>query len=102
MNGSFFVLRQPSDYNHWRLLINTGWARKDVLLTFKRLENWQVASRSGDALTGSSGLIAVSANAIRRDIFDYWIEATLNAIYQCNLDYNGNTRRCWLFPICRR
>ena len=74
-----FVRGQPPDYNHWRLLINTGWARKDVLLTFKKLKNWQVGSGSGDALIGSSGLIAVSATAIRRDLFDYWIEATVNA-----------------------
>ena len=92
INGLLFVRGQPQDYNHWRQLGNVGWAWKDVLPIFKKLENWHGNSGSESVLRGINGPLSVSPTAIRRDVVDYWIEAAVNAGYYRNPDYNGDTQ----------
>ena len=92
INGLLFVRGQPQDFNHWRQLGNVGWAWKDVLPIFQRLENWRGDSGSANTLRGFTGPLAVSPTAVRRDIVDYWIEAAVNAGYGRNPDYNGHTQ----------
>src|SRR5205809_604720 len=57
INGLLYIRGQPSDFDHWRQLGNSGWSFDDVLPHFRRAEDQQ---RGEDALHGVGGPLAVS------------------------------------------
>ncbi len=41
INGLIYVRGQPEDYDHWAQLGNRGWGFEEVLVYFKKSENWE-------------------------------------------------------------
>ncbi|MDG1531053.1 MAG: FAD-dependent oxidoreductase [Paracoccaceae bacterium] len=86
INGLLYVRGQPEDFNHWRQLGNVGWAWDDVLPMFKRAETWHGEPKSD--VRGTDGPLAVSPNALKRDIVEKWIDAAVDSGYPRTYDYN--------------
>jgi choline dehydrogenase len=89
INGLLYIRGQHEDYDHWRQLGNAGWAFKDVLPYFKRAEDQQ---RGADELHGVGGPLAVSDVSEPHPLCEAFIEASVQAGYPRNDDFNGATQ----------
>ncbi len=89
INGMMYVRGHSSDYDHWAELGNPGWAYKDVLPYFQRLEN----SETGDAsVRGKQGPQAVSSVRIDSPLTEAFIAAAQEAGIPANTDLNGENQ----------
>jgi choline dehydrogenase-like flavoprotein len=86
INVMAFTRGDPSDYDRWALNGATGWAYKDVLPYFKRLESWEDGASER---RGSTGPIGVEWAKTKDPLFDAWIEAAITAGYSHTRDYNS-------------
>jgi len=89
INGLLYVRGQPEDYDHWRQLGNTGWGFSDVLPYFRRAEDQE---RGADALHGVGGPLAVSNVSEPHPLCEAFIQATQQAGFPRNDDFNGPTQ----------
>lgn len=89
INGLLYVRGQKQDFEQWRQLGNQGWGWDDVLPYFKRAENWEGGA---DEHRGGEGPLSVSHSRVTRAVTDKWAEAAVNAGYQANPDYNGESQ----------
>jgi choline dehydrogenase len=89
INGLLYVRGQHEDYDHWRQLGNTGWAFADVLPYFRRAEDQE---RGADDLHGSGGPLAVSDVSEPHPLCEAFIEASQQAGFPRNDDFNGPTQ----------
>src|ERR1035437_4858341 len=86
-NGMIYVRGQPQDYDQWAQSGCMGWAFDDVLLYFRKLEDF---SGPADALRGHGGPFPVVEVSERPVLAEAFIAAAEQAGYRRNPDYNGH------------
>ena len=86
INVMAFTRGDPGDYDRWALNGASGWAHKDVLPYFKRVECWEGGESEK---RGGSGPIGVEWAKTKDPLFDAWIEAAIAAGYSPTQDYNS-------------
>lgn len=90
INGMVYVRGAPSDYDHWEEKGASGWAYKDVLPYFKRMENWHDGGHGGDpSWRGTNGPLHITRGPRSNPLFKAFVEAGRQAGYQTTDDYNG-------------
>jgi choline dehydrogenase len=89
INGLLYLRGQPQDFDHWRQLGNAGWSFDDVLPYFRKSEDQQ---RGGDDLHGVGGPLAVSDVSEPHPLCEAFIEASEQAGFPRNDDFNGPTQ----------
>jgi choline dehydrogenase len=72
INAMIYMRGQKSDYDHWAALGNKGWSWDEVLLYFKRTEDYQ---HGADELHGAGGELRVEERRVNWEILDAWREA---------------------------
>jgi choline dehydrogenase len=103
INGLIYIRGQHEDYDHWAALGNDGWAWKDVLPYFRKLES---NSRGASGLHGADGPISCSDIRGRHELIDALIAGAGSLGVPRNDDFNGErqegagyyqlfTRRGW-------
>ncbi|XP_076249233.1 glucose dehydrogenase [FAD, quinone]-like [Calliopsis andreniformis] len=79
----------PEDYDRWAKMGNTGWAYKDVLKYFKKLENIQIPElRKDSKYHGTKGPVSIDYAAFRTPLATAFLEAGQEQGYPL-VDYNG-------------
>jgi choline dehydrogenase len=86
INGLLYIRGQPSDFDHWRQLGNSGWSFEDVLPYFRRAEDQQ---RGEDTLHGVGGPLAVSDVCEPHPLCEAFVAAAQQAGFPRNDDFNG-------------
>lgn len=86
INGMMYVRGHAWDYDHWAELGAHGWAFKDVVPYFRRMET---NSRGEDAYRGGSGPVGVSDSRIHYPIVDDWLDAAVAWGVERTSDHNG-------------
>ena len=86
INGLIYIRGQHEDYDHWAGLGNDGWAWKDVLPYFRKLES---NSRGASELHGADGPIACSDIRGRHELIEALIAGAGSLGVPRNDDFNG-------------
>jgi choline dehydrogenase len=86
INGLVFLRGAPSDYDEWQHLGAQGWAYKDVLPYFKRMEH---CVEGADAWRGTGGPMTVSNIKRPSTVAKAFVETCEHLQYQRNPDFNG-------------
>ena len=86
INGLIFIRGQQQDYDHWATLGNVGWSWNEIFPYFIRLENNE---RGASAWHGDEGPQAVSDIHSPSQLATAFIEASKQAGYLYNPDFNG-------------
>ena len=86
INGLVFLRGAPSDYDGWEALGAKGWAYKDVLPYFKRMEH---NVRGADAYRGQGGPMTISDIKNPSANAKAFVEACTQLQYPLNPDFNG-------------
>ena len=86
INGMAYVRGNPSDYDHWRQLGNSGWSWDDVLPLFKRSENQE---RGANEYHGAIGEMTVSDPRFRHVASNAFVASAENAGIRPVDDFNG-------------
>ena len=89
INGLLYIRGQHEDFNHWRQLGNPGWSFEDVLPYFRRAEDQE---RGSDPLHGTGGPLAVSDVCEPHPLCEAFIEASQQAGFPRNDDFNGQAQ----------
>ncbi|KAB7610099.1 choline dehydrogenase [Amylibacter sp. SFDW26] len=90
INGMVYVRGHAKDFDHWDESGASGWAYKDVLPYFKRMENWDDGGHGGDpAWRGTDGPLHVTRGPRDNPLFKAFVDAGQQAGYQVTDDYNG-------------
>jgi choline dehydrogenase len=89
INGLLYVRGQSQDFDHWRQLGNTGWSYEDVLPYFRKSED---QTRGADDFHGTGGPLAVSDVPEAHPLCEAFIEASQQAGFPRNDDFNGATQ----------
>jgi choline dehydrogenase len=87
INGLVFLRGAPGDFDDWQQLGARGWAYRDVLPYFKRIEH---QTRGADEFHGTDGPVWVSDIEVS-PAGKAWIEACRSLGYPANRDFNGAT-----------
>ncbi|WP_417516055.1 choline dehydrogenase [Minwuia sp.] len=86
INGMVYVRGHALDYDGWAQAGARGWAYRDVLPYFLRMES----SHGGQAgWRGQDGPLHVSRGPGRNPLYDAFIRAGAEAGYETTADYNG-------------
>ena len=86
LNGMVFVRGHAQDYDGWAAAGAEGWAYRDVLPYFRKLETWR---EGGDDYRGDQGPIRVERLTEHHVIEEAFLEAAGQAGYPLPADYNG-------------
>jgi choline dehydrogenase-like flavoprotein len=86
INGLVFLRGAPSDYDSWEVLGATGWAYKDVLPYFKRMEH---NVRGADAYRGQGGPMTISDIKRPSANAKAFVEACTRLQFPVNSDFNS-------------
>ena len=86
INGLVFLRGAPSDYDGWEALGAKGWAYKDVLPYFKRMEH---NVRGADAYRGQGGPMTISDIKKPSANAKAFVEACTQLQHPLNPDFNG-------------
>ena len=88
INGMVYVRGHPCDFEEWEEHGAQGWAYRDCLPYFKRMESWKGGA---DEYRGDSGPLAVcNGNEMKLNpLYQAFIEAGRQAGYPVTKDYNG-------------
>ena len=87
INGLIYIRGQHEDYDHWAGLGNDGWAWKDVLPYFRKLES---NSRGASDLHGADGPISCSDIRGRHELIEALIAGAGSLGVPRNDDFNGD------------
>lgn len=91
INGMVWVRGHHHDYDAWAALGAKGWAARDVMPYFDRLENWTSNDQGGDpSWRGSDGPVHVTRGPRENPLFDAFVDAARDAGYAATADYNGH------------
>ncbi|EZA53936.1 Glucose dehydrogenase [acceptor] [Ooceraea biroi] len=78
------------DYDRWAKMGNEGWAYKDVLKYFKRLETIDIPElQSDNTYHGTTGPLHISYPVYRTLLAEGFLKAGEEMGYQTHTDYNG-------------
>ncbi len=86
INGMVYVRGHARDFDAWQALGAKGWAFRDCLPYFKRLEN---AHGGETEWRGTSGKMHVTRGTMANPLYEAFIEAGVEAGYARTADYNG-------------
>ena len=86
INGLVFLRGAPTDYDNWEALGATGWAYKDVLPYFKRMEH---NVRGADAYRAQGGPMTISDIKKPSANAKAFVEACTQLQFPVNRDFNG-------------
>lgn len=86
INGLVFLRGAPTDYDGWSALGATGWAYKDVLPYFKRMEH---NVRGADAYRAQGGPMTISDIKKPSANAKAFVEACARLQFPLNRDFNG-------------
>ncbi|MBO0740618.1 MAG: GMC family oxidoreductase N-terminal domain-containing protein, partial [Hyphomicrobiaceae bacterium] len=86
INGLVFLRGAPTDYDSWEALGATGWAYKDVLPYFKRMEH---NVRGADAYRGQGGPMTISDIKKPSANAKAFVEACTRLQFPLNRDFNA-------------
>jgi len=86
INGLIYIRGQHEDYDHWAALGNDGWAWKEVLPYFRKLES---NSRGASDLHGADGPISCSDIRGRHELVEALIAGAGSLGVPRNDDFNG-------------
>ena len=90
INGMVYVRGHAKDFDHWDESGASGWAYKDVLPYFKRMESWDSGGHGGDPeWRGTDGPLHVTRGPRENPLFTAFVDAGKQAGYQVTGDYNG-------------
>ncbi len=90
INGMVYVRGHANDFDHWEESGAKGWAYKDVLPYYKRMESWNSGGHGGDASwRGSDGPLHVTRGPRKNPLYQAFVDAGRQAGYQITGDYNG-------------
>jgi choline dehydrogenase-like flavoprotein len=89
INAMIYTRGQPQDYDSWGALGCEGWSFADVLPYFRRSED---NARCAGALHGAGGPLHVADLTYRNPAVEAYVEACVQAGYQRNDDFNGQTQ----------
>jgi choline dehydrogenase-like flavoprotein len=118
VNGTVYMRGHPTDYDEWAALGNDGWSYQDVLVHYKKHENYiGQASR----FHGSGGELDVRKPRENNRLAHALIEAAVEGGHERNDDFNGarqhgfgifdlnqrggvrlSSSRAFLHPVVRR
>ncbi|WP_449276990.1 GMC family oxidoreductase [Leucobacter sp. GX24907] len=86
INGMIYVRGSREDYDGWAYLGNYGWDYESVLPYFKKSEDWEGGA---DEYRAVEGPLRVSINHDMHPLMERVIDASIEAGYDYNPDYNG-------------
>ena len=86
LNGMIFARGHRSDFDTWAYLGNDGWAYKDVLLLFKRVEDFDGGA---SAYRGVGGPLHIKSRYELHPLVGDMLTAAEQAGVASNPDYNG-------------
>jgi choline dehydrogenase len=86
INGMVFVRGHAMDFDRWEQAGAKGWAFKDVLPYFKRMET---AHGGEEGWRGTEGPLHVTRGSLKNPLYRAFTEAGLQAGYPATIDYNG-------------
>ena len=86
INGMVYVRGHAKDFDAWEALGAKGWAFRDCLPYFKRLEN---AHGGESEWRGTAGKMHVTRGAMKNPLYEAFISAGVEAGYARTVDYNG-------------
>ena len=90
INGMVYVRGHARDFDHWAAQGADGWASKDVLPYYERMENWHSGGHGGDPdWRGKSGPLHVTRGPRKNPLFDAFVQAGAQAGFELTGDYNG-------------
>lgn len=90
INGMVYVRGHANDFDHWEESGARGWAYKDVLPYYKRMESWESGGHGGDAAwRGTDGPLHVTRGPRKNPLYQAFVDAGKQAGYQVTGDYNG-------------
>ncbi|MFK5997750.1 MAG: choline dehydrogenase [Rhodobacterales bacterium] len=90
INGMVYVRGHARDFDHWEESGAKGWAYRDVLPYYKRMEHWHDGGHGGDAAwRGSDGPLHVTRGPRENPLYQAFVDAGGQAGYQLTGDYNG-------------
>ncbi|BDB27820.1 GMC family oxidoreductase N-terminal domain-containing protein [Cupriavidus sp. P-10] len=89
INGMIYNRGQRTDYDTWEELGCRGWAYRDVLPYFKRIESTELGS---DRYRGRNGPVKVTQAAKTSPFFDLFIKSAQAVGYPLNPDYSGESQ----------
>ncbi|WGH77327.1 choline dehydrogenase [Jannaschia ovalis] len=90
INGMVYVRGHARDFDHWAEAGAMGWAFRDVLPYFKRMESWHDGGHGGDpAWRGTDGPLHITRGRRDNPLYDAFVQAGRQAGYQLTGDYNG-------------
>ncbi|XP_011862142.1 PREDICTED: glucose dehydrogenase [FAD, quinone]-like [Vollenhovia emeryi] len=79
------------DYDRWAEMGNEGWAYKDVLKYFKKLETMHITELQSDtAYHGTDGPVHITQPSFRTPVAEAFLEAVKELGYP-SIDYNGKS-----------
>ena len=79
----------PEDYNLWAEMGNDGWAYKDVLKYFKKLENMEIPELRSDTTTHETDEpVHITYSSFRTKLAKAFVEAGVELRYP-KVDYNA-------------
>ena len=87
INGMVFVRGHARDFDRWEEAGATGWAFKDVLPYFKRLET---AHGGEEGWRGAEGPLHVTRGSMANPLYRAFTQAGVEAGYAAAEDYNGS------------
>ena len=87
INGMVFVRGHAMDFDRWEAAGAKGWAFKDVLPYFKRMET---AHGGEDGWRGLDGPVHVTRGTLRNPLYSAFTDAGVEAGYGFTPDYNGS------------
>jgi len=86
INGMVYVRGHARDYDNWEERGATGWAYKNVLPYFERMES----SHGGqDGWRGTNGPLHVTRGPRKNPLYHAFVEAGQQAGFEMTEDYNG-------------
>ena len=88
INGMVWVRGHPRDFDHWAEAGAAGWAFRDVLPYYKRIETWH-GPEPDPGWRGTSGPMHVSRGSRTNPLVTAFVEAGRQAGYPVTEDYNG-------------
>ncbi|HUP91124.1 MAG TPA: choline dehydrogenase [Solimonas sp.] len=86
INAMCYIRGHAWDYDHWASLGNEGWSYQDVLPIFRSMENYEPGA---NAFHGTGGPLNVMAQRHTNPLSAAYLEATDQAGYARNVDFNG-------------
>ena len=90
INGMVYVRGHAGDFDHWAEQGADGWAYRDVLPYYKRMEHWHDSGQGGDsAWRGSDGPLHVTRGPRSNPLHAAFVQAGRQAGYPVTEDYNG-------------